>query len=89
MRERELGSTRVEVKGGGGSWVLPYEDYAEVSRAFVKGEAFYEGKTLYGGTVTIRLGDVSGIIQNAPETMAAVRADRIADQHEDDVGVAT
>ena len=36
MRERELGSTRVEVKGGGGSWVLPYEDYLDVTRAFTK-----------------------------------------------------
>ena len=85
MRERELGSTRVEVKGGGGSWVLPYEDYLDVTRAFTKGDTYYEGRTLYGGLVTIRLGDVSGIVQNTAETMAAVRQDRIADANEDSV----
>ena len=57
----------------------------EVCRAFTGQQAFYEGRTLYGGTLTIRLGDVSGIVQNTPDTMRLVREDRIADQHDDNV----
>ena len=62
---------------------MPFEVFDDLNAAFKRGAAFWEGVTLYGARVTIRLGDLGGIVQNSAEQMALKRAEIKADKAED------
>lgn len=54
----------------GSAWVLPADARERLRDAWMKGRAFWTGVDLWGATVDIKLGDVTGIQLRTADVIA-------------------
>lgn len=83
MRQREDGVVLAYSKSDGSCFVLPRYEYARFKQEWMAGRAFWTGTGFYGGEVVIKLGDIVGLNEADPESIAARLADTRADARED------
>jgi len=83
MKQDEIGCTQVWMKEDPDSFQLHPGCYDSLRAAWMKGEAFFEGRDCYDEVVTIKLGQVVAISHSTPEVRRQARADRAADKLRD------
>jgi hypothetical protein len=66
-----------------GSYIMDRSHYDALKRAWMKGEAFYEGVGLYGQLVTLKLSRIEGVSDFSPEQIAAYDADQAEQSRQD------
>lgn len=78
MRARDVGCTRVWLKEDTAPVEFELECHEALRDAWMAGKAFFDGKTLSGSEMTIKLGQVVLIVRCTPESVAIADADNDA-----------
>ena len=86
MRLQDEGACFVYCKSTKRPYLLPRADYARIKAEWMAGRAFYEGSGFYGSPLTLKLGDVVGLINDTPQAMKAAQADYEEGEEEDKFG---
>jgi hypothetical protein len=73
------GYTKVFLKGDS-HICLPFDSFNAIEDAWTKGQSFYVGTQLYGGKLTLRLGEVQGILLCTAQSIADEWADDKAEK---------
>lgn len=82
-RQREDGVCWAYSKHDASSFALDRSEYPRLLAEWMAGRAFFTGLAFYGSTITLKLGDISAVVDSPPETMQAARDDAEADKRED------
>lgn len=69
----KIGSARVYVKDDPDCFLLHPDCYEALKSAWMKGEAFFVGKDVYGDESVVKLGAVIFISRGTPETARLAR----------------
>ena len=86
MKLRDEGACFVYSKSSKRPYILPRSDFERFKTAWMAGKAFYEGVGFYGSPLVLKLGDVVGVINDIPESMAAAKDDYSEGEREDNIG---
>ena len=57
----------------GSWWLLPMGEHQSFRAAWMRGEAFWDGRDLYDSVVTIKLGDITGLVVRDAARLALLR----------------
>jgi hypothetical protein len=82
-RQRIDGACYAYSKNDGTAYALPRSEYAILLAHWMAGRAFYTGLSFYGGTITLKLGDIVAVSDAPPASLLDGRADQRANEEED------
>ena len=80
MRAEQIGICRVWVKEDSDSFHFHPDCWEPLKAAWMRGEAFFEGRDPYDDVLVMKLGAVVAMSQGTPEHMAEAAADAEADK---------
>ena len=80
MKLQEIGVCRVWVRDDDSSFHFHPDCYDALKAAWMRGEAFFEGRDCYDEALVVKLGAVVCISRGTPEHMAEASADAEADK---------
>lgn len=83
FRIRETGCAWAYAKYRDAAYPIPRAHFGALRAAWMAGEAFYEGQSVYGSPIVLRLGDIVAIEDASPAAMEARRASDFADERDD------
>lgn len=83
MRLRVDGACFAYSKADGRPYALPRAEYLRLLNDWMAGKAFFTGESLYGGVVTLRLGDICAVSDSPPAALIAAADDQADEERED------
>jgi hypothetical protein len=83
IRQREIGSCFAYSRADGSAYAFARDEYAPLLNDWMMGRAFFTGASVWGSPLTVKLGDIVAVSDVSPESMAAQREDRKADERDD------